>query len=239
MQDATIQELDYLVTADDIAYLNHYHTQMSPTFQRRRTYVGLVMTVCGVFGFLTSLTIGGPALFFMALLIFMGVWTTLAKNNEPSKRHVQHIRKLYEEGQNRALFGHHHVRLLTDRIEVTTEYSRGEVKWSGVERVVENEHYIFIYVSALNAYVINKKYFPSEQHAQNFFAQAQHSHAQALRLEQHALPPERQLPLHEEYPSVPSHLPVPASPHLPSQRPMMPAGHVAAGAGGGGTDGSL
>lgn len=239
MQDATMQELDYLVTADDIAYLNHYHTQMSPAFQRRRTYVGLVMTVCGVFGFLTSLTIGGPALFFMALLIFMGVWTTLAKNSEPSKRHVQHIRRLYEEGKNRALFGHHHVRLLPDRIEVSTEFSRGEVKWEGVERVVDNEQYIFIYVSALNAYVINKKYFPSEQHAQHFFALAQHSHAQALRLEGASLAPNHLLPA-MEIPSVPTHLPVPAAPHIPAQRPLMPSGHVAKpDAKGGGTDGSL
>ena len=177
----TIQELDYLVTADDIAHLNHFHLQQSPAIQRRKTYVGLILTVSGVFGFLVTLMTGGMPLLFMTFLIVMGIWTTLSKDDKPSTRHVQHIRKLYGEGDNRALFGHHHVRLFPDRIEVSTEYSRGEVKWEGVERVVENKDYIFIYVSALNAYVINKKYFTGEAHAQEFFAQAKIHHEQAMR----------------------------------------------------------
>lgn len=232
-----IQELDYLVTADDIAYLNHYHTQQSPTFQRKRTYAGLVVTVCGVFGFLTSLSIGGIPLFFMALLIFLGVWVALGKSDRPSKRHVQHIRQLYEEGNNRALFGHHHVRLLPDRVEVSTEFSRGEVKWEGVERVVENEHYIFIYVSALNAYVINKKYFPSVELATRFFETARAQHQQAAQLTgPSTVVPHRPLlppPHTQEHHKVPAHSPRPAAQLATAMpRPAGASGH-------GGTDGSL
>ena len=180
-----MQELDYLVTADDIAHLNHYHMQTSPTLRRRRVRAGMVVTLCGALGFMISLPMGGPVLIFMAVLTVIGVWAAMGggARSGPSRQHVDYVRKLYEEGKNRALFGHHHVRLLPDRVEVTTEHSRGEVKWEGIERVVEDKQYIFIYVSALNAYVINKKYFPSEQHARAFLGQAQSLHQRALQLE--------------------------------------------------------
>lgn len=238
MQDAHTHELDYLVTVDDIAYLNHFHTQSSPALQRRRTYAGLVATMCGVFGFLTSLSIGGPILFFMALLIVTGVWTTLGgKRRGPTNRQLANIRSLYEEGKNRALFGHHHVRLLPDRIELTTEFSRGEFKWEAVERVVEDEGYVFIYVSALNAFVINKKYFTGEAQARAFLQQAQGYHEQALLLEGAYTPPSHQLPA----PFSGALAAAPTPREVPSAPPQASRGALAGARGGssGGTDGTL
>ena len=194
MHDDAIEELDYLVTADDIAYLNHYHTQKSPAFQRRRRTAGVMCITFGVCGFLTALTLGGVALSFMALVILTGVWLTLGKRDKPSPRQIKQIKQIYGEGQNRALFGHHHVRLLADRIEVTTEFSRGEVKWAGVEKIAQDEHYVFIYVSALNAYVIHKRYFPSEAQSARFVQVAERLHAGALQLQGSASHEQRALP---------------------------------------------
>lgn len=201
-----MEELDYLVTADDIAYLNHYHATKSPTLRRSRAAVGVSLTLFGVIGFLFSFGVPGLGLVLM-MSVVVGVWIAMGKRRGPTRQQTEHIRRLFDEGRNRALFGHHHIRLLEDRVEVSTEFSRGEVMWEGVERVEQDDNYVFIYVSALNAYVINKKYFPSEAAAQQFFDRADHLHQRALQLEagyspQRALPAPAQAPSRSPSPQV-------------------------------------
>lgn len=218
-----MRELDYLVTADDIAYLNHYHTQNSPMLRRNRAAVGTMMTLIGAGGFLLAMGTAGLSMGIMMLVVILGVWLAVGRRRSPSRQQTEYIRRLFEEGKNRALFGHHHIRLLDDRLEVSTEFSRGEVKWEGVERVEEDEGYIFIYVSALNAYVINKKFFPSEQHARAFFGAANNLHRRAAQLEAGELPLDRLLP-------SPTNRPAPKPSHTPPRR---------LAAAGPGTDGSV
>lgn len=218
-----MRELDYLVTADDIAYLNHYHTQNSPMLRRNRAAVGTVMTLVGVMGFLLAMGTAGISMGVMMLVVILGVWLAIGRRRSPSRQQTDYIRRLFEEGKNRALFGHHHIRLLDDRLEVSTEFSRGEVKWEGVERVEQDEKYVFIYVSALNAYVINKKFFPSEQHAQAFFGAADNLHRRAAQLESGEVPLDRLLP-------GPTNRPAPKPSRTP-QRQLAAAGP--------GTDGSV
>ncbi len=187
-----MREVDYLVTADDIAYLNHYHAQKSPTMQRNRTVLGVTLTLFGVVGFLITTSTSGMGMLLMITLVFSGVLIAMGRRDGPSRRQTEHIRRLFEEGENRALFGHHHIRLLEDKVEVTTEYSQGEVAWEGVERIEQDHNYVFIYVSALHAYAINKKYFSSEENAQSFFQRAKQLHQHARQLESEA--PQRRLP---------------------------------------------
>ena len=230
-----MQELDYLVTADDIAYLNHYHSQKSPTMRRNRAVVGTCLTIMGVVGFSFAMATTGMGMLLMLILIVMGVWVAIGKRGGPTRQQRDHIRRLFDEGRNRALFGHHHIKLLEDKIEVSTEFSRGEVKWEGVERVEEDENYIFLYVSALNAYVINKKYFASEESARHFFLTAEQLHQNALMLEGgqsfKALPSP-----HTNHPEPVAH--PPAREPLPSMPPASPGRFVPQG-GGAGTDGTV
>jgi hypothetical protein len=238
VKSKVMQELYYLVTADDIAYLNHYHAQKSPTMRRNRAVVGTCLTIMGVVGFSFAMATTGMGMLLMLILIVMGVWVAIGKRGGPTRQQREHIRRLFDEGRNRALFGHHHIKLLEDRIEVSTEYSRGEVKWEGVERVEEDENYIFLYVSALNAYVINKKYFASEEGARQFFLTAEQLHQNALMLEGgqtfKALP--------SPHPST-QRGPVPSTQTMaPSPMPRMPQaspGRLLPQGGGTGTDGTI
>lgn len=223
-----MQELDYLVTADDIAYLNHYHAQRSPTIRRNRAALGVSLTLIGVIGFLVSMATPGVGMGMMLLVVIAGVWVAMGRRRGPSRQQTEHIRQLFDEGKNRALFGHHHVRLLEEHVEVSTEFSRGEVRWEGVERVEQDEHYIFVYVSALNAYIINKKYFPSEQAAQRFFETARGYHQRALQLEDHSSSPRAALP-------APSRAPAPPRGSAPERAPRLPERLDKAA----GTDGSV
>lgn len=191
-------EIEYVVTADDVAYLNHYHAQKSPMMRHARLRGAALLVFLG----LLVLVLAPSALLGLSVctgLMVSGAMVAL-RGGRPSRQQYDHIRKLFDEGNNRALFGPHRMLLHDDRLEVITEYSRGEVRWEGVERIEEDEQYIFIYVSALNAYVIHKKYFFSGHDAQRFVTHARHLHAHAMQLDppprQHALPAPAQAPRH-------------------------------------------
>lgn len=207
----SMYEIEYVVTADDVAYLNHYHAQKSPTIRHARLRGAALLVFLGM----VVLMVAPSAL--LGLSVCTGLMVSAAmiaarKNGRPSRQQYEHIRRLFEEGNNRALFGPHRMLLHEDRLEVITEYSRGEVRWEGVERIEEDEQYIFIYVSALNAYVVHKKYFFSGHDAQRFIEHARHMHGRAMQLD----PP----PSHRALPEPPRHAPHHPPHHTPAPRAL-------------------
>ncbi len=174
-------EVTYLVTTEDIAHLNHHFTQTTPAFKRsRRAGVAMIMA-----GALLVAFAGAGSAFAMSFLATCIVMSTLmlAGRRGPTRRQVRMIDKIFEDTRNRVVLGRHQMKLLPEHIEVSTDYSRGEVSWEGVERVEQDDSHIYVYVSALNAYVINKRYFPTREAAQLFYEQAYRLHGRALQLE--------------------------------------------------------
>ena len=120
------------------------------------------------------------------------------------------------------------------------------------QRIEEDDEYIYFFVSAINAHVVQKAAFPSQAHAQAFLALAHNQHTRALQLEASQVagylpgpsmpdpyaaepytPPMRQLPYDAPY----------DPPMRPRAAPPMsgpsPRGGFVSGGGGGGTDGSI
>jgi len=67
--------------------------------------------------------------------------------------------KLHKEGQNRGRLGRHTMTLTPDGIVDTTEFGEERHTWSVVEKIAEDENYVFIYMSATSAHVIPKRAF--------------------------------------------------------------------------------
>ncbi len=232
-------ELHYLVTVDDIARLNHYHNQRSPWLKRRRVALGLAIGMMGL-GIFMLIGASVASIFVLMFSLFNALWI-IAGQRQVSRKQLTYIRRLFSEGENRALFGPHQIVLHEDRVEVITPYSRTEFKWEAVERVEQDETHIYVYVSALNAHVIPKQYFTSELEAQRFFQQAAHLRERAHHRLLYAAPgspagflegaPSRPAPRHAPHPAPrPEPRFGPAGP-----RPSAPTGAF----GGPDTDGSL
>ena len=79
---------------------------------------------------------------------------------------------MQKEGANKAIWGKHNITINDQELAETTEVGESRCRWSGVERVAENEDYIFIYVSTASAHVIPKRFFSSREQAEAFYQAA-------------------------------------------------------------------
>ena len=81
-------------------------------------------------------------------------------------------RKLTGEGKNKGLLGGHTITITEEGLTETTEVNESRSSWEGIEKIEENEQYIFIYISAYQAHVIPKCAFASEKGEREFIEQA-------------------------------------------------------------------
>jgi len=81
-------------------------------------------------------------------------------------------RKLAGEGENKGVLCDHVIAITEEGLRETTQVSESRSTWTGIERIVENEEYVFIYISACQAHVIPKRAFASEKDSKEFIEQA-------------------------------------------------------------------
>jgi hypothetical protein len=78
------------------------------------------------------------------------------------------------EGHAKGLLGWHEISIGADGVHEQTEHNESHQSWSAVERVVEDDKYIFIYIQPLAAHVIPKTAFDNPDAAGAF---VKHAHA--------------------------------------------------------------
>lgn len=145
----------YTNTIDDMVAFNMYHISYSPTLRRIRLWStwGLALIVL-LISALVSLFRRDPF-----LLIVIASWSAiyLLVSIPWYKWTVRRrIGKLVREGQNRSFLCEHTLRLTADGLHAASEVSEGKILWSGIERIGENEEYLFIYTGAGVGIVIPK-----------------------------------------------------------------------------------
>ncbi|MEM1347349.1 MAG: YcxB family protein [Myxococcota bacterium] len=227
-----MHEITYEVSTEDIAHLNHHVMERASVVRRRRSLAGAIFAFTGILMFM-SVQMTPFTFVFLVAMLTSSMLLASARRAGPSRSLTRYIEQLFADGRNRAVLGVHSMRLLESHVEVSTKFSKSEVQWSGVERVEQDDEHIYVFVGALNAYVINKKYFPTPQDAQSFFQRASRLYDHAMMLEGYS--EHRQLPYHAE----PRQLPVPQR-QLPAPQRQLPGPRTVAGLPGGpGTDGSI
>jgi len=142
-------------TIDDTVAFSMYHIAHSPTAKRIRFWstlgIALIIVLIGAVG---SLLQGS-----FRSLIHTAVWAGfyLAFSMPYYRWSVRRrIRKLAGEGKNRSFLSEHTVRLTDDGLYVTSEVSESKILWSGIERIGENDEYLFVYTGAAMALIIPK-----------------------------------------------------------------------------------
>ncbi len=86
------------------------------------------------------------------------------------------VSRMMAEGHGKALLGPHEVEIGPDGVDERTGQGATHQAWSGIERVVEDERYIYIYTQPVAAHVIPKAAFDSSDGSRAFVKKAWELH---------------------------------------------------------------
>lgn len=148
---------------DDLAAFNKYHWANFPAQQRSEFFLILFSCLLGVL-LLVSLWLREFwwVLYFAGLLMISGIsW---------KYRTSKSFYKKFYTGKDKGMIGEIELTISSEGIFEKSEAGDTKIKWSGVEKIEQNEQYVFVYIGSLMAYVIPKRTFPNESALQEFYS---------------------------------------------------------------------
>lgn len=174
-----ITEVAYELDVDDLVELTLHNQKRSPTIRRQQVVAVALLAVPA------SLLIGSAAMggfdgialvvTFCAVFVFSFLLTR-ATSKRVNRRLV---RKVYLEGSNRALLGARRLRLAPEGLQYSSSLIETAAKWAAVERIETTDEYAFLYIAAVQAYIVPRRAFGDEAHFKAFVELARRFRQQA------------------------------------------------------------
>lgn len=143
--------ITYTPTVDDLVALSLYHRAHSPSMSRTLS----ALRILGAVGLFLVITVArGHQLpqFILAAVVSVVFYITIPLMWK--FRLISSTRKAYVEGKKKGKFGHQTIVIADDGITVSYETGESNIRWLGIERITQTPGYTFVYVGALNAFVI-------------------------------------------------------------------------------------
>jgi hypothetical protein len=171
-------QVQYQLNIDDIVAFSLHYSRTSKNARRRirrSQALGIIAAIAVAlawprWGFEVRILYPlGYALFLLFGFPFYYRWSV-----------ERHTRKLYAAGQNKGALGNHIISLDSEGVLEISDVGESRTTWSGIEKVEENEAYIFLFTGSLQAHMIPKRAFLSESEATEFFRLAQAYHFEHL-----------------------------------------------------------
>lgn len=73
------------------------------------------------------------------------------------KKALKHAKKVIEEWKNKSILWKQEMTFTKEYLFVKTSGTEQKIYWSKIYKIVENNNYIFIFITSLSAFVIPKK----------------------------------------------------------------------------------
>ena len=159
--------LEFERTEEDLVEFNLFHYDNSPSIRKQVFAVQILLTIL-IFGAVASTFVRYAPISSLILGGIFGGLTYIVVPYMYKRSIVKQVRKMLKEGSNISLLGHHEMRLSSDGINYKMVASETKLNWSSVERVVENDKYIYMYIGSMQALVIPKNVFVSSNHQKEF-----------------------------------------------------------------------
>ncbi len=152
---------------EDVLAFNQYHHGNSATAQRTRLLVLLMVAVAGVLFTVTlALENRSPVpLLVGAILVPLGL-VLFSKFNDSNVRRI--ARRLMSEGANKSLYGWHELELDGEQLTKRSLYVTSIMDLRLIEKIVEQDDYTFIYISAVSALVVPRRDMPPDEYDEFF-----------------------------------------------------------------------
>lgn len=151
-------EIHYHLTEEDYLNFNLFHVKNSKTAIRALNVQRILLPIVFIIaGFLLSKFGDIP---FLPAIIIYSIIAILCFIFYPKYfyGHVNRIsKKMIKEGKNDGLLGDHVMRMTDEGIVDSTVNGETKVNWSGIIEMKEDNHHIYLYNSAVSAYILPKK----------------------------------------------------------------------------------
>ena len=165
-------------TFDDYVEFSLFHGEHSPALKKQRLFLrafsGILATalILGIFS-LSRLWIEDPAqplfiAFVYVVGIFCGIVAFVRYPKASRSAIAKSIRKTLAEGNANAMFGKIIIVFSPEGIFAKGELSETKLMWSSIDKTLQDDKYIYMYTTPLNAFVIPKNAFSSEKQQQEF-----------------------------------------------------------------------
>jgi hypothetical protein len=174
-------QIDYELTVEDASAFSVYNFRTSPRTKRRlRVSQGL--------GILATLIFAGTwpewsvvdRLIFTILLLLLFVFGYPQYYRWAIRRNAA---KAYSGTRSKGVLGKHTVVIEPGGVTEKASVSESKSTWSGVEKIEDDNQYIYIFTSPLQAHVIPKRAFGSREESQTFLQTAKAFFAQSPKPE--------------------------------------------------------
>lgn len=161
--------IKFQLTEDDYVQFNLFHFQNSSMAKKTlliQRLIGPVIFFISIFFFSKVLNLS-----FWPLFIMFSVLSILWFLFYP--KYFYHVitkqtKKMIYEGQNKGLIGEHKVVFTEEGIEDHTETGVHQILWSGIQQMKENDHYLYLYNTAVSALIIPKRRLANPNEIRSF-----------------------------------------------------------------------
>jgi hypothetical protein len=164
-------------TAEDLVRFSEYHWRNSPAMRRvyRLGFVGAPVSgavsaflLAKTSPILATIAFVSTAAMYAAAYVWYSSWWLRRS-----------VRMLLAEGHNKGQLGQHEIEISADAVAERTAHDQSRHSWTVIERVAEDDSYIFIYTQPTAAHVIPKAAFESPEQAATFMDAAASFHRAA------------------------------------------------------------
>jgi hypothetical protein len=162
-------KINYELTKDDYIQYNIFHLSYSKTAKNAMLLQRfLVPIMFMLLSFLFSRVSEIPLWLWLVCFSIASIVWVIAYPKYIRSIIRKRASKMLNEGRNTGMLGKQSIELTEDGIVKTNESSESKSKWNIVENIVETKDYIFIYISAVMAYVIPTRAFSDNEEKGNF-----------------------------------------------------------------------
>lgn len=85
----------------------------------------------------------------------------------------RNARRIYSQSESKSVLGAHTIAIGPEGVSERTAVGESRIAWSGIERIEDDDEYLFLYIGPLVAHVIPKRAFKTAEDANAFLHQAQ------------------------------------------------------------------
>lgn len=158
-------ELRYELTKEDIISFNMYHLKHSPTMKKQYMFLRIAPPVIFILSGIVFLKSSYIHLALFTLLAIIWYFYYEKRYNHYIKKQID---KMLSEEKNNGMIGEQTITITENAITETNSYATSEYKNKFLNKIGENEHYYFLYLSSVTAMIIPKNVFTGDAMKEEF-----------------------------------------------------------------------